>query len=227
MSERLIRQLCHSVAPSGILSQVQNTSNSFDTNAIKVFGRAEGNEWHIGYVDGETAKDAATDLVPAEVPIAAELYSIYVSEGEFIEIKYLLLAPKGYSQKTRVNRLAGRQHPAMRAPLTTAPAPPRKPKASSKAAPRLPEPAGHAVGAIRKPRQSSLAVRKPTRKGPLAQNPARTICGPVSNTARQGIGQSPISPDTSGAAQPRKERTVSRRQRRSAGILLGHVIAQP
>ncbi len=78
--------------------------NSFDRNAIKIFGYAQGNEWHIGYVDAETAKDAAKDLVPGNIPIAAELYSIYVSGNEFIEIKYLLLAPKGYSQKTRIKR---------------------------------------------------------------------------------------------------------------------------
>lgn len=80
-------------------------SNSFDRNSIKIFGHAQGNEWHIGYVDAETAKDAAKDLVPDQIPIAAELYSIYVSGSEFIEIKYLLLAPKGHSVKTRVRRM--------------------------------------------------------------------------------------------------------------------------
>jgi len=92
--------------PYGLRLEI-DPNNSFDPNAIKVFGHAQGREWHIGYVDAETAKDAAKDLLSAHIPIAAELYSIYVSSGEFIEIKYLLLAPKGYSHKARVRALSG------------------------------------------------------------------------------------------------------------------------
>lgn len=81
--------------------------NPYDPNAIKVIGEVPGRgEWHIGYLDRETAEDISQDLLAAGIPIAGDLYKIYVSAGGFIEIKVIVLAPPGNGEKARRKRRA-------------------------------------------------------------------------------------------------------------------------
>ncbi len=91
--------------PYGLRVELEEENQS-DRNALRVIGHAHGQEWHLGYVDAETADDAGKDLIVGNIPIAAELYSIYVSAGDFITIKFMLLAPKGFSEKARRKNLS-------------------------------------------------------------------------------------------------------------------------
>lgn len=95
--------------PYGLRLELDPT-NPFDPNAIKVFGEANGREWHIGYVDRHTAADVASDLVERAVPFDAELYAIHISSTGFIEIKMIVLAPPGNSHKTLMNRRKAEKH---------------------------------------------------------------------------------------------------------------------
>jgi hypothetical protein len=76
--------------------------NSHDKNAIAVYGIASGAEWHLGYLDAYTAEEINRDLVSKGIPIAAELYEIWVSDEGFIDVKIIVLAPPGYGHKARV-----------------------------------------------------------------------------------------------------------------------------
>lgn len=79
-------------------------TNQHDPNAIKVYGTVGSAEWHVGYVDSDTAKDIKGDLIDAGQPIAGELYEVWVGDTGFIDIKFLILAPPGNSEKARRNR---------------------------------------------------------------------------------------------------------------------------
>lgn len=87
-------------------------TNAVDPNAIKVVGFAEQRgflrrprvtDWHIGYLDRDTAADITGTLVAEGVPISAELYSIYESD-DFLDVKIIILAPPGHSLSTRIRK---------------------------------------------------------------------------------------------------------------------------
>ena len=81
--------------------------NQHDPNAIAVFGHAHVKgwfrsgirEWQVGFLDRETASEIVTDLVSRNIPIAGELYRIYVGDEGFTNIEkrrvpQLLLTPE-------------------------------------------------------------------------------------------------------------------------------------
>jgi hypothetical protein len=84
--------------------------NPADHNAIAVYGVAESRgwfrsglrEWHVGYIDRETAAELTRDLIAKNVPIAAELYSIYEGRDGFLDFKIIVLAPPGHGMKVRL-----------------------------------------------------------------------------------------------------------------------------
>lgn len=84
--------------------------NRHDSNAIAVYGYAEISgwfragmkEWHIGFLDRHTAKEIVRDLISPGVPIAGELYKIYVGDDGFVDVKVLVLAPPNYGLKSRL-----------------------------------------------------------------------------------------------------------------------------
>jgi len=86
--------------------------NEFDPNAIKVFGDVSVKNWfsrkqlrlHIGYLSEETARYVNENLISQNQKVAAELFSIYVSDNGFIDINIMVLGPKGYSHKAILNR---------------------------------------------------------------------------------------------------------------------------
>lgn len=88
-------------------------TNAHDRNALAVYGYAEAvswfrrtpkrAEWHVGYIGRDMAQGLALDFAARGVPLAGELYSIYQSD-DFIEIKVLVLAPRGHSVSTRNKR---------------------------------------------------------------------------------------------------------------------------
>lgn len=84
--------------------------NVHDANAIAVYGQASVQslfrgsrlqEWHIGFVDRTLAAELVADLCERGLPIAAEMYSIYISNAGFHEIRFFVLAPPGWSVKKR------------------------------------------------------------------------------------------------------------------------------
>lgn len=79
--------------------------NPHDKNAVKVLGEvSDRGEWHIGYLSRDVAADLSRDLLASDTPIAGELYKIYVSTNGFIEVKVIVLAPPGNSEKARRKR---------------------------------------------------------------------------------------------------------------------------
>lgn len=78
--------------------------NPADPNAIAVDGFAAGESWHVGFLDRDTAEEITRDLVKSGVPIAAELYEIWLGDDGFIDIKIIVLAPPGHSLKSRLKR---------------------------------------------------------------------------------------------------------------------------
>lgn len=85
--------------------------NEHDPNAIAVFGQAETKgwfrsglrEWHIGFLDRDTACELVRDLLARGISIAGELYQIYVGDEGFIDVKVIVLAPPGHSMKKRLS----------------------------------------------------------------------------------------------------------------------------
>jgi hypothetical protein len=86
--------------------------NPHDPNAIAVFGvaiydgwfrRKKCGKWHVGYVPAEVAADVTVNLVLQDVPIAAELYSIFHGDkgDDYWDIKFFVLAPPGNSASKR------------------------------------------------------------------------------------------------------------------------------
>lgn len=97
--------------PYGVTVEPEPT-NPHDPNAIRVIGMAtvkpwfrapRERHWHIGYVAREMAEEIQRDLLAKGVPIEAELYSIY-RDRNFLEVKVILLAPKGHSESARRRR---------------------------------------------------------------------------------------------------------------------------
>lgn len=87
----------------------READNPDDHNAIAVYGVCEqgglfgprGKRWHIGYVPRDLAGDLTNHLISAGVPIAAELYSIVVTSDEYVDVKFIVLAPPGYGVNAR------------------------------------------------------------------------------------------------------------------------------
>lgn len=84
------------------LSLSPEPGNPHDPNAIKVFGVVGSKSWHIGYLDRDTAAEVTQDLISKGVPIAAELYEVWVGEEGYVDFKMLVLAPSGYGHKARL-----------------------------------------------------------------------------------------------------------------------------
>jgi hypothetical protein len=78
--------------------------NSFDRNAIAVYGYANGGEWHVGFLDRDTAAEINRDLISRGIPIEAELYEIWVGQDGYIDIKIIVLAPSGHGLDARIKR---------------------------------------------------------------------------------------------------------------------------
>lgn len=79
-------------------------NNRHDAHAIKVYGTAGNKSWHIGYLDRDTAAEVTQDLLANNVPIAAELYEIWVGQEGYVDFKLLVLAPAGYGYKSRLKK---------------------------------------------------------------------------------------------------------------------------
>lgn len=79
-------------------------TNAYDRKAIKIFGVVGSEEWHIGFVDADTAADISTDIITRDLPIAGELYEVYIGHAGFVDVKYLVLAPPGNSVSARAKR---------------------------------------------------------------------------------------------------------------------------
>ena len=90
-------------APYGIELRPE-PENPHDPNAIRVYGRAGGHEWHIGFIDADTARDVNEDILARGLPIAGEMYSIWRGDDGYIDIKVFVLAPPGNSEKARRKR---------------------------------------------------------------------------------------------------------------------------
>lgn len=86
------------------LTLVPEPSNAHDRNAIAVYGVAGGGKWHIGYLDADTAEEINRDLVSKSIPIAAELYEIWIGNDDGIDVKLIVLAPPGNGTKARLKR---------------------------------------------------------------------------------------------------------------------------
>jgi hypothetical protein len=85
-------------------------SNPHDKNAIqligycevpRIFGSPIHKEWHIGYVDRDTAAELNSSFVSKDVKIAGELYGIYVGRDGFIDINYFALAESEAVRKAK------------------------------------------------------------------------------------------------------------------------------
>lgn len=95
-------------APYGLMLERQ-PNNPHDANAIAVIGVAtvfpwigkpKQKEWHIGFVPKEIAADVVPHLIDQSIPVGVEMHSIY-KRGDYCEIKFFVLAPKGHGVKTR------------------------------------------------------------------------------------------------------------------------------
>ena len=87
--------------PYGVSLQPDPT-NRHDPNAIAVYGKARNKSWRVGYLDRFTAEEITRDLVAKGVPIAGELFEIWVGNDGFIDIKVIVLAPPGNGMKARL-----------------------------------------------------------------------------------------------------------------------------
>lgn len=65
--------------------------NPHDTNALRIVGWGRGVSRHIGYVEAPEASRVAVRHPGAM--LAAEFYSLYLSAGGYIDIRYFLSAP--------------------------------------------------------------------------------------------------------------------------------------
>ena len=88
--------------------------NPHDKNAIAVLGQCMVKpwfrkpalkEWHIGYVRRELAGELHDEFLSKDIPIASEMYEVFHS-GDYIEIKFIVLAPPGHSESARRKRAA-------------------------------------------------------------------------------------------------------------------------
>lgn len=83
-------------------------SNLHDRNAIAVDGKVGAQSWHLGFLDRETAKEINIELILKGMPVAAELYNLWIGDDGYIDVKIIVLAPPGYSMSTRMRRQSGR-----------------------------------------------------------------------------------------------------------------------
>lgn len=79
-------------------------NNPHDRNAIAVDGYAGGGNWHIGFLDRDTAAEISRDLISAGIPIEAELYSLWNGDDGYVDANVIVLAPSGYGLKARLRR---------------------------------------------------------------------------------------------------------------------------
>lgn len=87
-------------------------NNVHDPNAIAVLGQCMVKrwlrsprlmEWHIGYVERGLATELHEEFLDLGIPIASELYEIF-QQGDFFDVKFIVLAPPGHSHRTRMKR---------------------------------------------------------------------------------------------------------------------------
>lgn len=78
--------------------------NENDPNAIEVWGHALGKSWHIGFLDHDAAREITKDLVSKDIPIAAELYALWIGHNGHMDVKIIVLAPPGNSMNERLKR---------------------------------------------------------------------------------------------------------------------------
>lgn len=86
--------------------------NPHDVNAIAVYGHATKKGflgttervWKIGYLPADLAFDMVSEFISQDIPIKAELYSIYHSENGFLDFNIIVLAPPGNSHSARMKR---------------------------------------------------------------------------------------------------------------------------
>ena len=78
--------------PFGLLVEPE-PSNPHDRDALKVIGWGGGSSRQIGYVDAVEAARAAARY--PGVHLGAELYSLYLGGGGFVDIRFFLSAPAG------------------------------------------------------------------------------------------------------------------------------------
>ncbi len=86
------------------LSLEPEPDNPHDPNAIAVHGVAETRgllrtttgTWHIGYLPRDLAADIHRELLDHDVPIAVELYRIFEGDDGFLDVKAVVLAPRGF-----------------------------------------------------------------------------------------------------------------------------------
>lgn len=70
----------------------READNSSDANALKVLGICAGYKIHVGYVDRYEAARLATHY--PEALLVAEFYSLFLSQTEFIEIRFFVNVSK-------------------------------------------------------------------------------------------------------------------------------------
>jgi hypothetical protein len=85
-------------------------TNRYDPNAIAVlgqcmvkrfFGSPKLQEWHIGYVQRDLARELHEDLLSKGIAVASELYRIF-EQDDYLEVKFIVLAPPGHGHKVRL-----------------------------------------------------------------------------------------------------------------------------
>ena len=100
------RELFYGVTP------VPEPTNRHDPHAIAIFGHCEvkplfrkprHRAWHVGYMPRELAAEMHAEFLSVNIPIAAELYEIFI-QGNYLEIKFIVLAPPGHSLSSRKRR---------------------------------------------------------------------------------------------------------------------------
>ncbi|MEO9338676.1 HIRAN domain-containing protein [Mesorhizobium sp. SB112] len=79
-------------------------NNAHDRYAIAVDGVVGNRRWHIGYLDRQTAKAVHDDLLSNGIPIAGEIYNLWASGDDYLEVKIFVLAPPGNRVKGRLKR---------------------------------------------------------------------------------------------------------------------------
>ncbi|MEO9340770.1 HIRAN domain-containing protein [Mesorhizobium sp. SB112] len=79
-------------------------NNAHDRNAIAVDGVVGNRRLHIGYLDRKTAKAVHDDLLSKGIPVAGEIYNLWASGDDYLEVKFFVLAPPGNGVKARLKR---------------------------------------------------------------------------------------------------------------------------
>lgn len=87
--------------PYGLTLQ-PDPSNAHDPKAIKVLSAYDGAQ--LGFLPRGLAAEVTDELVAHGHQVAVELYRIYHSDGGFIEVKVIVLGPKGFSHSARMRK---------------------------------------------------------------------------------------------------------------------------